>query len=254
MLNLVDLTDRRIIVAGASSGIGKQTAITLSKLGAKVVLVARRENLLQETITELEGEGHSYYCCDLSNTGEIEGVVKQIVTEQGPMDGLAYVAGISKSFPIGLSTPEKMEATFKINYFGFFEVVRQITKKGRFNSGMRIVAVSSIAAACGDPAHTAYSASKAAIDGAIRCLAKELAPKGICINSVAPAMTNTAMFEGFNKNYGEESNSGQYILQRQYLGIAEPSDIANAISFLISPAARFITGTRLFVDGGYSSC
>lgn len=253
MLNLVDLTDRKIIVAGASSGIGKQTAITFSKLGAKLILVARRENLLQETLHELEGEGHSYYCCDLSNTGEIEGVVKQIVSEQGPVDGLAYIAGTGRSVPLPQFSPDKIEAVFKINYFGFIEFVRQISRKGRFNPGMRIVGVSSIAAFCGDPAHTAYSGSKAAIDGSIRCLAEELAPKGICVNSVAPGMTETPMFAGFSKNYGEESDSLAYILRRQYLGIGKPQDIANAISFLISPAARFITGTCLCVDGGYTT-
>lgn len=253
MFQLVDLTDRKIIVAGASSGIGKQTAITLSKLGAKLVLVARRENLLQDTLAELEGTDHSYYCCDLSNTDEIEGVVKQIVSEHGAMDGLAYVAGTGRSVPIAQFSPDKIESVFRINYFGFIEFIRQISKKGRFNPGMRIVGVSSIAAFCGDPAHTAYSGSKAAVDGSIRCLARELAPKGICINSVAPGMTDTPMFAGFNKNYGEGSDSLAYILKRQYLGIGKPEDIANAISFLISPAARFITGTCLCVDGGYTT-
>lgn len=254
MLNLVDLTGKRIMIAGASSGIGRQTAITLSQLGAELILIARRENLLQETLTELDGSGHSYYCCDLSDTQGIGNMVKQIVAERGPLDGLAYIAGISKLYPIGLTSPEKMEEMFRINYFGFFEMVRQTAKNGRFNPGMRIVAVSSIAAVCGDPAHTAYSASKAAIDGAIRCMAKELAPKGICLNSVAPAMTNTVMFDKFGQKLGEGNGSERFLLQRQYMGIAEPADVANAIAFLISPAARFITGTRLFVDGGYTSC
>lgn len=254
MFNLVDLSNKQIIVTGASSGIGKETAILLSKLGAKLILVARRESLLSETIAQLHGDGHSFYVFDLNLTNDIEALVKRIVAEHGPVDGLAYVAGTGKSVPLTQFSPEKIEAVFRINYFGFVEFVRQVSKKGRFNTGMRIVGVSSIASVCGDPAHTAYSGSKAALDGSIRCIAKELAPKGIAINSVAPAMTKTAMFEGFNKNYGENSNSGSYLLQRQYLGIGEPIDIANSIAFLISGAARFITGTCLFVDGGYTSC
>ena len=254
MYNLVNLTEKKIILTGASSGIGQQTAILLSHLGAKLILVARRENLLVETMKQLHGEGHSFYVVDLNLTSDIEALVKKIVSEQGPLDGLAYIAGTGKSVPLTQFSPEKIEAVFKTNYFGFVEFVRQLSKKGRFNVGMRIVGVSSIASVCGDPAHTAYSGSKAALDGSIRCIAKELAPKGIAINSVAPAMTKTAMFEGFNKNYGNNSGSVSYLLQRQYLGIAEPIDIANSIAFLISDAARFITGTCLFVDGGYTSC
>lgn len=254
MIDLVNLTGKRIIVTGASSGIGKQTAILLSQLGAELILIARRGDLLAETIQLLNGEGHKYYEFDLSVTDGIEGLVNNIVIENGKIDGLAYVSGIGKSIPLPQFAPQKIEDVFKVNYFGFIEFVRQITKKGRFNPGLRIVGVSSIASVCGDPAHTAYSGSKAAMDGSIRCMAKELASKGIAVNSVAPAMTNTALFEGFNKKYGEKSGSVSYLLQRQYLGIAEPIDIANSIAFLISDAARFITGTCLFVDGGYTSC
>lgn len=254
MINLVDLSGKKIIVAGASSGIGKQTAILLSQLGAELVLIARRGDLLADTVSLLDGKEHTYYEFDLNLTNNIESLVKKIVIERGKIDGLAYVAGIGKSVPLPQFSPQKIEDVFRINYFGFIELVRQLTKRGRYNPGMRIVGVSSIASVCGDPAHTAYSGSKAAMDGSIRCLAKELAPKGIAINSVAPAMINTALFAGFNKKYGENSESAGYLLQRQYLGIGEPVDIANSIAFLISDAARFITGTCLFVDGGYTSC
>lgn len=254
MINFIDLSNKTIVVTGASSGIGKETAILLSKLGARLILVARRGELLEETIKNMDGSGHTFYAFDLSQTDEIGNLAKRIINENGAIDGLAYVAGTGKSVPISLFSPEKIEAVFRLNYFGFIELVRQLTKKGRFNPGMRIVGVSSIASVCGDPAHTAYSGSKAALDGSVRCLAKELAGKSIAINTVAPAMTETAMFAGFSKNYGEGSESQKYLLQRQYLGIAKPVDIANAIAFLISPAARFITGTTLFVDGGYTSC
>lgn len=254
MINLVDLSGKKIIITGASSGIGKETAILLSKLGAKIILMARREEMLKETMMNLEGEGHSFYVADLSQTEQIADIVKNITSDYGPVDGLAYVAGIDKANPLITLSLDKLETVFKINYFGFIEFVRQLTKKGRFNSGMRIVAVSSIASVCGDPAHIAYSGSKAALDGSIRCLAKELAQKDIAINSVAPAMTETAMFEGFIKKYGENSESYKYLIQRQYLGFGKPIDIANSIAFLLSPAARFITGTTLYVDGGYTSC
>ncbi len=254
MYDFIDLTGRQFVVTGASSGIGKQTAVTLSRLGARVILIARREDKLRETLETLEGEGHACYTADLADVDAIADLVKRICTECVPLDGLADAAGISHSIPLGQFSPQKIEEVFKVNYFGFIEMTRQISKKGRFNPGMRIVAVSSVAAVCGDPVHTAYSGSKAAIDGSIRCLAKELAPKQIALNSVAPAMTDTPMNAGFNARYGADSESIKYVLQRQYLGIADPQDVANAIAFLLSPAARFITGTCLYVDGGYTSC
>lgn len=254
MRNLVELKNRLIVVVGASSGIGKQTAITLSQIGARIVLIARREEKLQETLGLLEGSGHCYYCADVSDTGNIEALVKQLVKERGPVDGLVYAAGVSTSMPLAQFKPEKVKMLFDINFFGFLEMVRQISKKGRFNEGMRIVGISSIASFCGDKAHTAYSASKSAMDSAVRCMAKELADKGICLNTVAPAMTATEMYKAYLKNYGEDSESNKELLKRQYLGIAETEDIANAVAFLLSKAARFITGVTLPVDGGTTSC
>jgi len=253
MYQFIDLTGKQFIVTGASSGIGRQTAVTLSRLGAKLVLIARREDALQQTLELLEGEDHCFFTADLGDVDAIAELVKRICAQRGAIDGLAYAAGISHSIPLGQFSPQKIEEVFKTNYFGFIELTRQICKKGRFNPGMRIVAVSSVAAVCGDPVHTAYSGSKAAIDGSIRCLAKELAPKQIAVNSVAPAMTDTPMNAGFNARYGADSESVKYVLQRQYLGIADPQDVANAIAFLLSPAARFLTGICLPVDGGLLS-
>lgn len=252
--HLIDLTDRTVLIAGASSGIGKQIAITLSGLGAKLVLVARREEKLQETLQMLEGRGHAYYCADLSVVSAIEPLIKQIVAECGRLDGLVYAAGVTASRPLAQSNPERVQAAFDINFFGFLETVRQVCRNGRFNQGMRIVGISSIASLKGDKAHTVYSASKAAMDAAVRCIAREVADKGICINTVAPAMTATEMYERFIEKYGEESQSTQELFQRQYLGVAKTEDVANTVAFLISPAARFITGITLPVDGGLTTC
>ena len=254
MKTLVDLSDKRILVIGASSGIGKQTAITLSQVGAKLSLVARSEDKLKATLECLEGEGNDYYIADISAVDTIESLIKKIVTRNGPLDGLVYTAGVGTALPLMQSKPEKVQDTFDVNFFGFFEVVRQISRKGRFNPGMRIVGVSSCASLSGEKTKAIYSASKAAMDSAVRCMAKELAEKGICVNTVAPAMTATELYSYYVAKYGEDSETNKELLNRQYLGIAQPQDIANAIAFLLSPAARFITGITMPVDGGYTTC
>lgn len=254
MNNLVDLSEKRILVIGASSGIGKQTAITLSQVGAKLSLVARNEEKLKAALSDLEGDGHDYFVYNVSDVSTIEALIKEIVAKDGPLDGLVYTAGVGTAIPLMQSKPEKVLDTFNVNFFGFFEVVRQISRKGRFNPGMRIVGVSSSASLRGDKSKAIYSSSKAAMDSAVRCMAKELAERSICINTVAPSMTATELYNHYLEKYGEDSETNKDLLSRQYLGIAQPQDIANAIAFLISPAARFITGITMPVDGGYTTC
>lgn len=254
MNTLVDLSNKHILVVGASSGIGKQTAITLSQVGAKLSLVARNEEKLKAALNALEGEGHDYFIADVSDVNTIESFIKEVVAKDGPIDGLVYSAGVGTALPLMQSKPEKVQDTFNVNFFGFFEVVRQISRKGRFNPGMRIVGISSCASLRGDKSKAIYSSSKAAMDSAVRCMAKELAEKDICINTVAPSMTATELYNHYVEKYGEDSETNRELLTRQYLGIAQPQDIANAVAFLISPAARFITGITMPVDGGLTTC
>ena len=254
MYNIVDLTNKKIVITGASSGIGRQVAITVSRLGGKVIAVARREDKLIETISMLEGLGHSYYVCDLSACDKIVELFDRIKNDNGKVDGLVYAAGISKIIPINFLTKERVREVFDTNFNAFIESVRQICKKGRYNDGMSIVVISSVDSVIGSRGNTAYSSSKAAINGAVRCIACELAVKGVRINSVMPGMTDTKMYQDFLENTGGDvSDANNKLLQRQYLGIGKVEDVANVVAFLISPATRFVTGICLPVDGGQTS-
>lgn len=256
MFQLVDLTSKKIVVTGASQGIGRDTAVMLSKLGAQIALVARSEEKLKETLCLLEGKGHKYYILDINELTNIEGCVKEIVKDFGTLDGLVYAAGINLDRPLQLFKPDVVSNVLDVNLGGFIEFIRCMTNKKHFNIdfGMRIVGVSSTSALKGTKAHIAYSASKAGMNGAIRCLAIELAEKNICVNAVAPGMIRTAMYEKYLEgNGGVDGATNKRLLRRQYLGIGEPVDVASAIAFLLSPAARFITGICLPIDGGATS-
>ena len=250
---MLNVKDRLILVVGSSSGIGRQTAITLSKYGARIVLMARREDRLNKVLEELYPGEHTVQRIDVRDPEIIAAAIENTVSACGKIDGLVYAAGISDDLPLRFLTVEKQLEVFYSNYFGFIEMIRQVSRKGRFQKGMRIVGVSSPSAVLGERAHTAYSASKAAMDAAVRCIAKELASKQIAVNTIAPGWTDTEMTRNFFMTNGMDSEIVSRMLKRQYMGLIEPESIANAICFLLSPESNYITGTTLTVDGGFSS-
>ena len=254
MENLIDMKDKHVLIIGASTGIGRHTAITLSSLGARLTLVARSEDKLQAVVRELHGSRHDYCVCDVSDLSGIEAMIKKTAAENGLLDGLVYSVGTTMSMPLHMYKPEKLQKVFDVNFFAFVECVRQATKKGRFNPGMRIVGVSSVASMKGDKSHLGYSASKAAMDASVRCIAKELADKKIYINTVAPGMTETEMVHNYINRVGADSETVKEQLGRQYLGMIQPEAVAKTIAFLLSSAAEAITGITLPVDGGFTTC
>lgn len=244
MKNLIDLTGKTILVTGASSGIGRQTAVTLSEVGAKVILTARRETELQKTMDMLSGDGHSYYPYDICDLDGLEGFVKKVKEENGRLQGLVFCAGIVDVRPCKMTTPEAMQHTMTTNFFSFFELVRQFTKKKYSDEGAKIVVVSSTASIRPGKGQGAYAASKAAIDGSILVLAQELKERHININSVRPGMVNSPMILGTT----EEARKFQMDLQS--LGFLSTNDVAILNAYLVSSAADKITGRGFDIDGG----
>lgn len=247
MDSLFDFHNKSFVVAGAG-GIGTAVARKIEDCGGRIILVDLYEDSLRRATEKLVT---SPLCCtcDFSHVDDIENVAKHIIAENGPIDGLVYCAGIGDSRPIKLSNYDFMKRVMDINFFSYIEFVRQFTRRGNYNDGLCLVGISSVGAFLGNPAQTAYAASKAAMNGAIRCIAKELAPKGIRINNIAPGTTNTEMFRKAVSDHGQEQGFTSR-LNRQYLGLCEPDDIANAVVFLLSDMSRMITGSCLGVDGG----
>lgn len=256
MSDYINMEGKHILITGGASGIGRQTAIMLSELGARVSIMDLQEEGLNQTLSMLKGEGHSIHVADLSKIEELEPLVVGIIKETGAFDGYVQCAGIVKNLPIINYKFERLHKIMLVNFYSYFEIVRILSKKGRYNPGMSIVGISSIAATHGATAQAAYGASKAAMDGAMRCLAKELGEKGIRLNTVQPAATETAMYTEYMelKATMKETEMKIQANPRQFLGMNAPADVANAIIFLLSPASRTITGVHLPVDGGYACC
>lgn len=250
MINLMDLSDKIILITGASSGIGKETAILLSKLGAKTILVGRSTDKLDETYSQLEGSGHKSYGFDLKNIGNIDSFIKKIIDENGRLDGFVHSAGVSAMRPLKMTNYNFLHDMMLINFYSFIELTRCITLKTNFNENLSIVAMSSISGIQGFKSKTAYSASKAAIDGAIRSLAKELAVKKIRINSIIAGFVKTEMFDRFNERTSFSESEIEF--SKYILGLPYPSDIAKSICFLLSKNSMFITGNSIKIDSGYT--
>lgn len=245
---LIDFTDKKIVLAGVG-GIGIETARLLSDQGAKIVLVDINDSALENASNELGDSCIGLFVCDFSDVSTIAKLVKAIVGKTGPVDGFVYCVGITESRPIKIANYDSMKRVMDINYFSYVEFIRNLTLKGNFNEGMSIVGISSVGAILGNPAQTAYAASKAAMNGATRCLAKELAPKGVRVNTIAPGTTDTPMYRQAAESHGD-SDAFSSRLERQYLGLCKPIDIANGVAFLLSGMSAMISGSCLGIDGG----
>ena len=214
---------------------------------------ARRKDGPGGAARKLERTGHRSYLYDLSNIAGIEPLIAQIVAEAGPLDGFVHCAGAAqRTLPLRVLKPATLQSSMDLYLNAFVEMTRCITKKNHFSAGLSIVGISSVFSMIGAAARTDYCVSKAAVNAAVRCFAKELAPQSVRANAVCPGMIDTARLSRYN-NISGQSEAAKGFTERQYLGIGEPIDIANVIAFLLSDASRLITGQSIVVDGGILS-
>lgn len=245
MYNPFSLEGKTILVTGASSGIGRATAIECSKMGAKVIITARNAQRLSDTFSELQGEGHQQIIADLTDTASIENMISQI----DKIDGVVSNAGIANTEPIAFYKDEELETIFRTNTFSMMMLTKFLLKKKKLNKPASIVYTASIGNVySAGVANGIYGASKCAIDGFMRTAAVELAPKGIRCNSVNPGMVETNIMTDNSRISAEqfEEDKKKYPLGRY----GKPEDVAWAIIYLLSEASSWVTGTALKLDGG----
>lgn len=249
--NPFSLQGKNIIVTGASSGIGRQCAITCARMGARVVLIGRNVERLEETKSQLEGNGHLAVSYDLTALEGLKNMVAGIVAETGPIDGLVNCAGISTTLPFKLMKPEKVEEYFKTNVFATTELTRQVLNIKNVNkAGASVIFFASVMGVVGENAKSLYSMTKGALLSGCRSLAIEYAPKKIRVNVVSPGVVETAINK--NQPYLADPEKRKITEGLHPLGLGTTDDIANACVYLLSDASRWMTGQNLIVDGGYT--
>lgn len=251
MFNPMDLTGRHIVVTGASSGLGRQTCIILSKLGARVSLIARNVEKLKETVSLMEGTGHFVYPFDVTQIDGLEEIVKMIANENGKINGFVHAAGVFTRKPLSMTKNDFLRDMMALHVYSFLELVRAIAKKKISDEGTAIVAVSSASTLSADKGQSAYIATKGALDRLIRPMAIELGEsRKFRVNTVNPGWIKTDMYYSFVEEQGQERMDE--ILKPCFLGASEPVDVANTIAFLLSDASRMITGQNIVIDGGWT--
>ena len=238
------LAGKHILVVGASSGMGRVFARMISAEGATLSILARNEERLDATLSELSGKGHHKVVCDITD----EEQVKNAVSQMSVLDGVVFCAGISEYVPIKFVSTEKIERIFQTNYFGHISVIRMLLKKKLLNKGASLVFISSLSSVVGVPGTLMYASSKAAINSAVKVLASELASQQMRVNAICPGIVKTEMLS--STNLSEEQFAEQ---EAKYpLGLGTPEDVGYAVLYHLSDGSRWLTGNIMILDGGNS--
>lgn len=241
------LADKRILVTGATSGLGKTIALTCARMGAEVICTGRDTPRLEQTLAELKAVSpcaHQAVQADLTQPAGREAVVAGVGTTA--LNGVVHSAGISRLSPVRMMTEQHLREVQSINVDAPMLLTQALLKRNLIAADGSMVFIASIAAHIGVPGVAAYSGTKAALLAMVRCLAMEVVKRRIRANCLSPALVETPLLEATAALVGSmEQERNNYPL-----GFGKPEDVANAAVFLLSGASRWITGTTLVMDGG----
>jgi NAD(P)-dependent dehydrogenase (short-subunit alcohol dehydrogenase family) len=237
--NPFSLADKTILVTGASSGLGRQIAISSAKMGAKLIVTGRNTARLNDTFRELEGDGHALHTADLTQADQIA----SLVDFAKRVDGVVHSTGIQKMTPLRLMDRAVLAEVMDVNFTAPVMLTQRLLYKNAISPGGSIVLLSSMSARIGTVGLVPYSSAKAALNGFVSCVALEQAKRKIRVNSIVPSVVDTPMWP-----YGIGLDVQRAV---HPFGLGTPDDIANAAIYLLSNASRWVTGSELVMDGGF---
>lgn len=248
MINPFSLNGKTILVTGASSGIGRGIAVECSKIGAKVILNGRNRERLEETLIQLEGNGHLVMEADLSKQSDIDELIQRLPA----IDGCVFCAGIPQVCLVKHFKRSDIEEIFSVNSIAPIMMTSALVKKKKITRGGSLVFIESISGIyVGTRGDVSYNASKGALNGFVKGAALEFASQGIRLNAINPGLVPTNILNVSNsmlaEDYHTEIMADKYPLKR----LGKPEDIAYGTIYLLSEASSWVTGANIVIDGGY---
>lgn len=246
MQDIFSLAGKTILVTGASSGIGKAVAQQCAAAGAICILTARNCERLKQTLETLEGDGHQILVADLSS----EDGVQKVVEALSKVNGVVCCAGVVETKMLKFTEEDDLLHLFNTNAFSAIRLVREMVQQKRLQKESSIVLISSISGVrCGYLGGSIYGATKGALEGFTKATALELAPQKIRVNTITPGMIETPLLDGKDIDGDQiEADKLRYPLKRY--GKAE--EIGYTAVYMLSDATKWMTGTSLLIDGGYT--
>jgi NAD(P)-dependent dehydrogenase (short-subunit alcohol dehydrogenase family) len=246
------LLGKKILVTGASSGIGRSSSMMLADCGAQIVLCGRSIERLNDTKNKMNNPNFHHVESLVFNTMEqIAADLDIIVKKHGPFDGVVHCAGVSLIKPMKLISDRDVSNVLGPSLYAALALGKVFSKKSNLKDGSSIVCMSSVSAHSGQQGMTLYSASKASIEGMIRSLASELADRSIRVNSIAAGGVTTEMHQKMVGNSHDDVVKAYEDMH--LLGFGKPEDIAGLVVYLMSDISRWMTGATVVLDGGYIS-
>lgn len=246
MRNPFSLEGKTILITGASSGIGRATAIECSRMGAIVVITGRNAERLNDTFLQLEDEGHMQIIADLSKEADMA----ELIATLPELNGAVYCAGFVKTLPIQFINAESLTSVMDVNFMAPTLISAQLVKKKKLVKGSSIVFISSIdGPLISNIGNSIYAASKGAVGAMSKAMALELAPKKIRVNCIQPGMIETEILSnGFISAEQLEEEKKRYPLKR----FGKPEEVAHSAIYLLSDGSSWVTGSNLLIDGGFT--
>jgi NAD(P)-dependent dehydrogenase (short-subunit alcohol dehydrogenase family) len=249
--NPFSLAGKTILITGASSGIGQGIAISCANQAAKLLLLGRDEERLEETLKGCaNGQEHTCLSLDLQESSNWTDELNSFLKLHAPIHGFVHAAGISPTISLRGLKMEQLVSAFQLNVFSALQIAQLLTKGGvKAADGMSIVLISSVMSEVGEKGKSLYAMTKAALVAMVKSLALEFAAKNVRFNAISPSVVNTPL--SMKSEYRKDEIAMKRLQDQHPLGLGEVEDIANGTIYLLSPASRWVTGTNLIVDGGY---